>query len=772
MSACMVGRSLIGVHRLGILWDGPHVFKRSIFLVGDQKKRRFKSMKDAKKLKNEPKTTRLLSFLQREEDRKLREEEIKYKKRLSELKLLTTSVAAYVRASEEKKLQEEKLLSIKLPSDLNPDKLYENIQSDQPKKKGTLSLESARINKHSLIIPSIDVPQSISDRLGLALKYLISKDNQNWPMVIAQLKQAGGFQGILQVDARDFILNIPPESLRTIIPEIESLLHDADLLVSNKIINCFMKALSTGPVVTNGTIQVLEQYCNQIRQNSGRQSLPRESYEIMIHAYGKNNNMEQINNYLAEMKKFEIEPSPNVFSNILTTCVYKAKDHKQAVEIFDTMKFLSKATKPGTRAYQDIIVSYVNNDDIEKALDLYQEMVVEKVEFNQNIMVALARGCICREDLKLKAWDFMFEIYKNKWTPTLSTYEYMLYLSSKDGDLALTRALYAKLVQTNETSARAFGFLMLAYSKASVNKEDFSPPTIILNEQGRNFRRNILEDSAITSEAGCLPFLPVDDLSSKQEILAESSAFWAYTLMRNPDFITPHTTTTYLNIASEIGSLSDFIDRYESSTYRDTTGMPKNRPGVIIETPEEMLEDLGINANEVGKEVQLSKGQKKYDETSIVKSPILKNIENQVSVGKVPRCSLTYVVALKAAAKFKNYKFAQKIWSERGDYRKTDNFKTLSREEKDRLDFQFANAMLQCLTKMNLLEDALAILLSTEYQFKWTWKELTHLNQAAVEIGASKISRTIRNIASRAQLNFAGKIKRKDFKKYVMERGY
>jgi pentatricopeptide repeat protein len=729
-------------------------------------------MKDAKKLKNEPKTSGLLSFLQREEDRKIREEEIKYKNRLQELKLLTTSVAAYVRASEEKKLQEEKLQSIKLPSDLNPDKLYKNIQSDESKKKGTLSLESARINKHSLIIPSIDIPQSISDRLGLALKYLISKDNQNWPMAIAQLKQGGGFQGILQVDARDFIFNIPPKSLCTIIPEVESLLRDAGLLISNKIINCFMKALSTGPVVTNGTIQVLEQYCKQIRQNSGNEALPRESYEIMIHAYGKNNNMEQINNYLTEMKKFEMDPSPNVFSNILTTCVYKAKDHKQAVEIFDTMKFLSKSTKPGTRAYQDIIVSYVNNDDIEKALDLYQEMIVEKVEFNQNIMVALARGCICREDLRLKAWDFMFEIYKNKWTPTLGTYEYMLYLSSKDGDLALTRALYAKLVQTNETTARAFGFLMLVYSKASANNEDFKSPTIVHNEQGRNFRRNILKDSAITSEAGCLPFLPISDLSSKQEILAESSAFWAYTLVNNPDFITPHTTTTYLNVASEIGTLGDFIDRYESSTYLDTTGMPKNRQGIIIETPEEILEDFGIDISDAGKEVQLSKGQKKYDETSIVKSPILKNIQNLEKRGKVPRCSLTYVVALKAAAKFKNYKFAQKVWAERGDYRKTDNFKRLSREEKDRLDFQFANAMLQCLTKMNLLEDALAILLSTEYQFKWTWKELTHLNQAAVEIGASKISRTIRSIASRAQLNFAGKVKRKDFKKYVMERGY
>lgn len=730
---------------------------RGIFVVSSGKKKRINTKKNSDQAEK---------FLTAETKRKIKEQESTYRKQLNELKELTKVAAKYIRSDEIKQKEAEINYSHSSKA-LNAAELYDKIA---PKEDGLIekSQESlilstpVSVSKHNLIIPSMAIPDSVSERIGLALKFLISKDHQDWNMVIAQLVQSGGLKGISQVDARDFVLSIPPKYLVHIIPQIEELFQQADLKVSNKIINSFMRALSYQSHVSDQTMLVIEHYCTKIRQNSGSDVLPRESYEVLIQAYGKNNNMNQINKILTEMKKNGISASANVFNNVLTTCVYKAKDHKQAVEVFDTMKFMSQATKPGTRAYQDIIVSYVNNDDIERALDLYMEMVTHKIELNQNILVALARGCTSRDILKFKAWDFMFEIHNRNWTPTINTYEYMLYLASKDGDLALTRALYAKLVISNSTSLRAFGFMMLAYSKCKFNQNSFQPPTIMNHERGRKFRKNILDDSVITSPEGCLPFLPLGNLTSKEEVLAESSAFWGYTLMTAPHFISSQTATTYLNIVNEHGNLSDFIDRYESSTYLDKTGLPQDRQ-IVIEEP---------NEDNVPTDLAKPDLQKIYEETSIVKSPILTNVPEETTLLKVPRVSLTYVVALKAAGKFRNFKFAQRIWSERGDFRKTQLFKSLPKSEKDKLDFQFANAMIQCLTKMNLLEDALAILISTEYQFKWTWKELTHLNEAAVNIGATHISSTIRGIARRAQLNFAGKIRRKDYKKYVLERGY
>ena len=80
--------------------------------------------------------------------------------------------------------------------------------------------------------------------------------------------------------------------------------------------------------------------------------------------------------------------------------------------------------------------------------------------------------------------------------------------------------------------------------------------------------------------------------------------------------------------------------------------------------------------------------------------------------------------------------------------------------------------MVSALTEMNLLDDAMAILLSTEFQFKWTWKELGSFYRAAGGIGRDDICRTVRGVAGRAQINFGGKIRRRDYKRYVMERGY
>lgn len=80
--------------------------------------------------------------------------------------------------------------------------------------------------------------------------------------------------------------------------------------------------------------------------------------------------------------------------------------------------------------------------------------------------------------------------------------------------------------------------------------------------------------------------------------------------------------------------------------------------------------------------------------------------------------------------------------------------------------------MVRTLTELNLLEDALAVLKSTEYQFRWTWKELDVLKSAAIRQGNTNVAQTVRSIARRAQLTYEGKIRRKDYKRYVMQRGY
>lgn len=611
----------------------------------------------------------------------------------------------------------------------------------------------AFLANRSLFVPVVEIPSSVSDRVGLAFKYLVSKSNQNWSLVLEQLEKNGGFKGLPPKDVRKFVYQIPKSHLPPIITRIEHLHQEANMPVSPKLVNVFIDALSLAPTIVPGAMAQIEKYIEGLRLVSRSKRLSRDTYELLVRVYGKTANVDKMNAILREMKDAGLQPSKNTFENVLMASVYKAPDQKQAVEVFDTMKFLSQSTKPDERAYRSIIVSHVNNNDVEKALDLYNEMVSDKIDVSQPLLVALARGCNSRPELKVKAWEFIFEIYKHGWEPTIETLEYIVYLSAKDSDVALCRALVNKLSERSALTVRTFSFLMLAYAKSKIRNEEPSIHPILAHEYGVQLRRNILADSSYApSSESSLPFLPVVDLVSDRELLAESSAMWAHANAVRPDLINTESANNYLNVAANFGSLNEFLDRYKSVTSLDRTGIPNTR--TIIEKEEELQQNnLQLEPDNADRALT---------------SPFL-HLSQTV---RAPRDDTTYLIALKAAGRARNYEFARLVWTERGLYRKSDFYKSKTRQEKDQRDFQFAAAMVTALTDMNLLSDALAILISTEFQFKWTWKELIGLYRAAGTVGRSDICRTVRGVAGRAQINFGGKIRKRDYKRYVMERGY
>lgn len=645
-----------------------------------------------------------------------------YQRKLKEIKQMTTKVSKLIKKKDDEQKQAAYVAEIPLPSDIDKEveTLYKSLEEPQP----------FDTSSSTLLTPVVNIPVSINQRLGLSVKYLVSKDYQNWPMVLQTLNMGGGFEGLDKKDISNFVQAIPKKDLQAVIPQIQMMMKEANVLPPINVLNSFISALSCDKHIPPQNIESIEKLAEKIKKIT-KGNVPISTFENMVTVYGKIGNVDKINKILLEMKDLNLKPTPFIYTSILKSLVYKANNHKEAVSIFDSMKFLSQETRPGTDAYKDVIVSYVNHNDIEKALDLYQEMLTSRTPLNQEILVALAKGCSNRKELRFKAWEFMFEIYDNNWTPSIETYEYMVYLASKDGDLALSRALYKKLSQLNAVSKRSFTFLLMAYSKAKAFKDGTEFPAITLNERGRTMRSNLL--SEVTSELSQdiklnVPFLPVMDLTKLEEVMAESKAIWAHTVLFNPEFINIESYNSYLNIAATFGNFEDLKERYNISQLVD------DAPGVRV-----------IEENE--QQGQISK------------------IESKL---KINRTSLTYVIALKGAGRLRKYEFSQEIWQERGKYRQSGEFKSLDVRQKNKLDFQFANQMVQSLINMNLLDDAMAIIVSTEYQFKWSWSQLTNLYKSCVEDGNDKHCRTLRSIASRAQVKFEGKIKRKDFKEYVM----
>lgn len=711
------------------------------------------------------------------------QKEADYHRKIKEIRSLTAKVSRIVQKKEDQRKKLREISKIPLPSDMEKetDEIYQALESG-PKGLGPSLLETksgldqnllesvlvpglvpgpngpvSSPSAFSLISPIINLPPPIEERLGLSVKFLISETHQNWPLIIQSLKMSGGFKDLNPKDVRKFIYNIPKTHLKSIIPEIQALLKEAKITTTKSVINTFIESLSLGKTITPETLHTIENHVTRIRKFSKKGILPKATYEIMIKVYGKVGDIDKINSFLGEMKQNDLQVSPMVYNNVLKTLVYKSRNHKEAVAVFDTMTFLSVETKPGTDAYKDIIVSYVNNTEVEKALDLYQEMLISKTPVNQEILVALARGCSTSKTLRFKAWEFIFDIYANNWTPTLETLEYVLYLAARDGDVAMARALFKRLCSIGATSRRSFTFLLMSYSK----KTD-EPFSILYHDKGKNFRLNLITQSlaqSLTSQPPKyqVPLLPLEDLTTPEQIMAESSAVWAHCLAFSPEFIHTDAYNTYLNIAAEVGKFGEFKERYGFSKLIEDPGINKTR--VVIEEPEEP-EDL---EDPQGPEVA------ETSSPALTTSPLLDMIKNQP---KITRTTLTYVIALKTAGKFRNYKFAQEVWQERGKFRKSQEFKNLPIAQKDKYDFQFANEMVQALTKMGLYDDALSIILSTEYQFSWSWAQLTPLYELCVKIGKEKATQSLRGIAKRAQIRFQGKIRRKDYKEYRLKRGY
>lgn len=733
--------------------------KRFVFVMSNEKRNRIK--KAALKSKHNPRH-KLEPIPQPEPLTKAEQAQLlQQKQRLKEFKRLTQSVSQYLH----KKPHTSNVPDYETPVEENEiEEVYRAISSSNPAAADSNENTPFDPLRTSLASPTVELPKAVEERLGLALKYLVRKDLQGWALVLRQLEREGGFLGLVERDVRKLIYAIPRGQLRQVFPQVEELLNAAGMAMSPKILNAYMKSVICRNNVNDEEIEIIEQCVDRLKQTNKKGLLSRDTYEVLIEAYGKHSSMDKVNEIILQMKEQGLEPLREVYANVLTTCVYKVRSHDAAVQLFDSMKFFLKKTQPSTREYQDIIVSHVNHDNIEKALDLYQEMLTDRIEINQKILVALARGCFAREEYKVKAWDFMFEIHRREWTPTAPTAEYMLYLALQDGDLPLARALYQQLNMSGTTSPRSFSFLLLAYAKASV---EGGLPTIEFNEMGRRFRQNIIINTDLAPDQDdpkkALPFLPKLVLENSQEILAESSAIMAHTLLVNSSFVNIESANTFLNVAANVGTLEEFKERFDQFTYLDRKGIPETRS--FIE-PEHCLDE----PNAESKTDSLAKLT-----VSLLqfRSPLLDQLlESSGGRFKVPRNTITYLIALKAAAKHKNYILAQTIWTERGLYRRSSNWNKLSRTEKDKLDFDFAVTMVNSLTQIGLLDDALAIIVSTEYQFKWKRHHFSRLYKEAVEIGNSKITQTLRGIAKRAQINFEGKIRRKDYKRFVMENGF
>ncbi|RCK55490.1 Mitochondrial group I intron splicing factor CCM1 [Candida viswanathii] len=755
----------------------PLITKRFLFVPSN-------SLTDTKKRKRIPIQPRVKSVPQRNENiarwQRQKDPYKGYKKpgnattvtprqELKELRSIVREVSDYIHPRDKDALTRvEKPVPTDLPKidiDEATDDIFEELSGDG---HGDPSQDVA-----GGVPTSLTFPESVNKRLGLvsdlchlsvAASLPERVEHIEWKTTLSQLQESGGFKRLPHVDVKAFVNKIPHRTLRHLIPTIEQMYQEANIPIHYNTYFEFIKALSLGNILSKQEVEVIEEYLEEIERQT---KLKKSHYEVMIGVYVKNNNTTKIEGVLLQMKANNILLTRVVYESILKKYVYYDKDHKKALEVFDSMKFLSKGTAPDAGAYADIMKSCVTDHNVEKALDLYQEMQDKLIQPNEQVLATLAMGCAKTRLHRTQAWDFLFQIYDRGWTPTLATFETMLQVSARDGDLELTRAIFYKAIETRSVTPTAFVALMMAYSKYVLSTERETPYLISLTEKGRLFKQNITGNVDFRVPVNNFPFLPSSEIHDAKFVLAESSAVWAYAMMHNSKLVShPYAAASYLEIAINFGKFEDFRDRFDASTYLDTDGIPKVREIEIMESEPEPQEQTESDESEV--QVEAGKSNE------VVKSPILEQIQSQTKDNrfKAPRTSRIYDIAITAAGKFQNYEFAERIIAERGQFRKSNKFKELSQKQQKQEDFGFAAKLIQCYIDMWLLEDAYAVVLLTAESFPWSWKELGPLSAAAVNLGSLELAAAIRKIVLGEQVRHEGKIKRKDYKDFVRKRGY
>ncbi|ANZ77199.1 BA75_03694T0 [Komagataella pastoris] len=678
-----------------------------------------------------PDNTDAKTWLMKEEQRKLRQKEQEMKQRLRELEKFKTKVQkSYMRKEDKNLVQEiEKDLNIRtddhnLDSDI--DLVFGNLMQSEEQPKSLKSLKGASdarnnidksVELFSFPSPNLTLPEKVIHHIGPLVKHISNPENIQWGRLLLDLEKNQGFNGLSSVDITRLIQNIPKEQKYQHMSLIHEMMFNSGISPDRYLTDLMMTAFSEKSYYE----PLVEAFFQEYDVNGWA---PTDyTFGALIKVYSKGKKLDKINNLLNQMKlKYHKEPNKKIYTMVLQTCM-KIDDYKKTSEVFDAMKFNSVATNPDTTAFGSMILMHVLNDNVEAALDLYDNLETEP---DETILLALARGCSSRKVLINRGWDFIIEYYKRKFPLNEKLMTVMMYLTSRDGDLSLTRAIYNTIHESrfkmnesfsmNKDDGIALNVLLRGYFKYSDNHTVQSKT----NDAVVALRRSTLALNHFGYHPKATPFLPVNELEEKH-ILPEVKAIWSYIILHYPDIVTSELVGTYLMILATRGSMSEFTKAFEELTLKP------------------VVEQLD-NAVEVEEEPEPS------SELSDLRStPLAIRLSSNIQI-KYHRNHDIYHIALQACINNKDIEFGQKIWQERGRFRKTPEFSTQPRKIKHNQDFEFARDMLRLLVKCNELNDACKLLLSTETQFNWEWTYVKPVYIAAEQLGDEYAKKVVRRV--------------------------
>lgn len=673
--------------------------------------------------------------------------------KIKEMQEFTMNLKAQIKKNKESEAEKQiKDISKPIEQDSGDvDVIYDEILGDS---NDNLLLPDSKSNTDNVAVSLFDqpakgivLPQIMLNKIGDNVVHIVNKDKPNWDAIILDLaKNKGGLQGVVKKDIYQFMGQIAMGKISSGSLELlHEMLKENGIAFKNFAYDFFMKQYAQ-----LGSLLMVESFYKQALADGVKPS--KYMYSYLIKVYSKHKNLKKINQTLNLMHQNKVEPGLVIYSNVLNLCV-NMKDSNQAQEIFQMMKFRSTQTKPDIQAYNSMILLATNDNDIYKALDLYRELEDAKLSPSLFTLNCLARCCSKNKEFFVHGWRFINEINERRLTPNVRTFEAMLRLAAKDGDLELARALYITIFKMRQdvriptAGHEALVYLLMAYRDYKIGYR----PSMLDFPEGVAIRRNALNlvdflglhqdvDFDLTESREknqSPPFLPLKTLIHPKQIIAESNAIWSFHLLSDPgNTLNLPNLITFLRIPIEHGDKQEFLRRFEELTYPSPEIKFSN-----LETAEEFKQSLEY---EIEEDVEPESNELVQVEEDL---PEAIKISKSLKL-KMERSSEIYITYLSAGNRFRDLDICEKAWIERGNYRRVKKFKSLNSFDKARQDYRFAKEMVLTFTQMGLLEDAVKIVRSTKYQFGWKFYTLKPLYAALSEIGDDRSMIAIQDICN------------------------
>ncbi|PVU87788.1 hypothetical protein BB561_006180 [Smittium simulii] len=209
------------------------------------------------------------------------------------------------------------------------------------------------------------------------------------------------------------------------------------------------------------------------------------TYTNLITLYVNSNRLDDAYRVYEIMKNRKIVPNELIYNRLIVGCM-KAGNLSRAWGTFEHLRY--EIAQPSVRAMTLMINICVLGDEVEKALNLMDEMIINKQSLTDITFNSLINACAHRTGYFNNAMELLVKMESTGFKPDLYTYSTLLYACAKNKNLEMGRLIFSQIMN------KANEFLKLDNSSFANLFYCYSSYLPCIRPESKDFTRNIFKN--------------------------------------------------------------------------------------------------------------------------------------------------------------------------------------------------------------------------------------------------------------------------------------